>query len=118
MKNKNKLKKLKNKVVYYADILGVRHLVGNIEINEEMKNETDARTHLTNYLDKCDIEFATYATETILHELLHLSFKNTNNFHFKMDGNQLKDVFDMIHEQEIDRLAMALAKQFPYEGER
>lgn len=112
-KNKKKLEQLTKKVMRYADILGVSRLVGNVIIDKTIENE--AEVGLSVYNDICDITFREYNTIYIIHELLHLAFKNTFNFMEDNDNENLKNVFWMIHEQEIHRFAITLAKQFPYE---
>lgn len=110
---KKKIKKLKKEVMHYAKLLGVSHLVGNISIEKELEDERIGEVSLFIYLDKCDMAFTTIEKHIIIHELLHLAFKNTYNFMENVGNKHLQSVFHMIHEQEIDKLAIALVKTLP-----
>lgn len=110
---KNKIERLKKEVMHYSKLLGVSHLVGEVFLKKELEGTLTAKVHLSIFMDSCDVYFTSFDSVEIIHELLHLSFKNTFNFMNETDNEQLKAVFEMIHEQEINRLAIALAKTLP-----
>lgn len=101
-------------VMHYAKLLGCSDKVGEIKI--DLKECTaDADVALRYNMPECDINFYKEPIEnvTIIHELLHICFKNTSNGYYKLLSGKQRDVLDMLHEQEIEMLARKLAKALP-----
>jgi hypothetical protein len=109
-----KLKNLKKKVCYYADLLSVRHLLRDVIIDKGL--DYAGRTSAVHNTDICDVLFKKFDDVTIIHEMLHCCFKNTWTIAGKMMSKKAFKGFAMIHEQEVERLAISLAKIIPYKS--
>ena len=111
-------KELEQKVRHYAKLLGVDHRLTSVHINELMPEDNARCWTIFNDYSKNRIELATHEPNTIIHELLHIVFANTVNMMHKIDNETLREIFLMIHEQEIQAFSVILENILPKHSQK
>ncbi len=104
-------KELETKVRKYAKMLGINDRLTDVCIDENGENLATTYSIFNDY-SKNKVSFRNYELPSILHELLHVVFQNTVNMMHKIEDETLREIFLMLHEQEIEAFSQSLADMF------